>query len=146
MEYLGRNFILGLSAVCFFSSSQTMAESNQFFLNGSSLLNLCGSESLEEQAACEGYIIGVQDSIFSGHLQGYVNICFPKGVGTRQLRLNFIEHAKKNPSILHFAAEGLVAQSIAELFACKTGNEQKGFPNSNMSTSSLGCNSLLEKC
>ena len=48
-----------------------MASSNTFFLNGSTLLQLCTSQSLEEQAACEGYILGVQDSIFSGHLSGF---------------------------------------------------------------------------
>jgi hypothetical protein len=91
---------------------------NTFFLNGSTLLQLCTSQSLEEQAACEGYILGVQDSVFSGHLSDYVDICYPNGVGTRQLRLQFIQHANANPAKLHFAAEGLVAESVAMIFSC----------------------------
>ena len=95
-----------------------MGGANTFFLNGSTLLQLCTSQSFEEQAACEGYIIGVQDSIFSGHLSEFVEICYPAGVGTTQLRLQFINHASSNPAKLHFAAEGLVAESVAMIFSC----------------------------
>jgi len=107
---------------------------NTFFLNGSALLQLCTSQSFEEQAACEGYILGVQDSIFSGHLSEYLNICYPAGVGTRQLRLQFIQHANTNPAKLHFAAEGLVAESVAMMFSCQTNQVR---PETNNAANSL---------
>ena len=110
---------LFLASFFFLVPSVAFCGANTFFLNGSTLLQLCTSESFEEQAACEGYILGVQDSIFSGHLSDYVNICFPAGVGTRQLRLQFIQYANNNPAKLHFAAEGLVAESVASIFSCK---------------------------
>ena len=111
---------LFLASFFFLVPSVAFCGANTFFLNGSTLLQLCTSKSFEEQAACEGYILGVQDSIFSGHLSDYVNICFPAGVGTRQLRLQFIQHANNNPAKLHFAAEGLVAESVASIFPCPT--------------------------
>ena len=110
---------LFLASFFFLVPSVAFCGANTFFLNGSTLLQLCTSESFEKQAACEGYILGVQDSIFSGHLSDYVNICFPAGVGTRQLRLQFIQYANNNPAKLHFAAEGLVAESVASIFSCK---------------------------
>ena len=119
MASRGRWAHLFLASLFYFCPSIAVASSNTFFLNGSTLLQLCTSQSLEEQAACEGYILGVQDSIFSGHLSDYVNICFPAGVGTRQLRLQFIQHANNNPAKLHFAAEGLVAESVASIFSCR---------------------------
>jgi hypothetical protein len=78
--------------------------------------------------------LGVQDSIFSGHLSEYLNICYPAGVGTRQLRLQFIQHANTNPAKLHFAAEGLVAESVAMIFSCQT-NQVK--PETNNAANSL---------
>ena len=119
MASLGSWPHLFLASLFFLVPSVAFSGANTFFLNGSTLLQLCTSESFEEQAACEGYILGVQDSIFSGHLSDYVNICFPAGVGTRQLRLQFIQYANNNPAKLHFAAEGLVAESVASIFSCK---------------------------
>ena len=119
MASLGSWPLLFLASLFFLVPSAAFSGANTFFLNGSTLLQLCTSESFEEQAACEGYILGVQDSIFSGHLSDYVNICFPAVVGTRQLRLQFIQYANNNPAKLHFAAEGLVAESVASIFSCK---------------------------
>ena len=119
MAFLGKWLGLVLVIISHLSPSVALGGANTFFLNGATLLQLCASQSLEEQAACEGYILGVQDSIFSGHLSKYVNICFPAGVGTKQLRLQFIQHANNNPAKLHFAAEGLVAESVASIFSCK---------------------------
>ena len=146
MACLGKYLVINATILCFVCSFELKADSNQFFLNGATLLNLCGSQSLEKQAACEGYIIGVQDSIYSGHLKNHINICFPKGVGTRQLRLNFIDYAKRNAEALHYAAEGLVAESVAGIFSCKTQNKNIENQFNKFAPSYLGCNSLLENC
>jgi len=137
LAFRGSRAGLFLTSLICLAPLVALGGASTFFLNGSTLLQLCASDSLEQQAACEGYILGVQDSIYSGHLSKYINICFPAGVGTRQLRLQFIQHANNNPAKLHFAAEGLVAESIASIFSCRVAVSEDGEQTAE--------NSLLER-
>jgi hypothetical protein len=80
---------------------------------------MCRDENTSNQAACEGYILGVQDTIYSGYLSQHFNLCFPNGVSPAQLRLQLIQFMEKNPDTLNFAAEGVVARSLEIKFACQ---------------------------
>ena len=54
-----------------------LAGSNVLFFNGGQLYNMCKDTNTINQAACEGYILGVQDTIYSGYLSQHFNLCFP---------------------------------------------------------------------
>ena len=56
------------------------AGSTKYFYNGTKLYNLCRAESAIDEALCEGYILGVQDAIYSGHLSDHFSLCLPEGV------------------------------------------------------------------
>ena len=94
------------------------AGSTKYFYSGTKLYNLCRSDTPINEALCEGYILGVQDSIYSGHLSEHFNVCLPEGVEPDQLRLQLINFIENNPNIMNFAAEGLVAKSLETSCAC----------------------------
>ena len=95
------------------------AGSTKFFYNGTKLYNLCRAENVIDEALCEGYILGVQDAIYSGHLSDYFSICLPEGVEPDQIRLLLIRFTENNPDIMNFAAEGLVAKTLETSYSCK---------------------------
>ena len=94
------------------------AGSTKYFYSGTKLYNLCRADTPINEALCEGYILGVQDSIYSGHLSEHFNVCLPEGVEPDQLRLQLINFIENNPNIMNFAAEGLVAKSLEISYAC----------------------------
>ena len=95
------------------------AGSTKYFYNGTQLYNLCRAETAIDEALCEGYILGVQDAIYSGHLSEHFSICLPEGVEPDQIRLMLIRFIENNPDIMNFAAEGLVAKTLETSYSCK---------------------------
>ena len=95
------------------------AGSSKYFYNGTKLYNLCRAENSIDEALCEGYILGVQDAIYSGHLSEHFSVCLPEGVEPDQIRLQLIRFIEQNPDIMNFAAEGLVAKTLETSYACK---------------------------
>ena len=95
------------------------AGSSKYFYNGTKLYNLCRAGNSIDEALCEGYILGVQDAIYSGHLSEHFSLCLPEGVEPDQIRLQLIRFIEKNPDIMNFAAEGLVAKTLETSYACK---------------------------
>ena len=95
------------------------AGSTKYFYNGTKLYNLCRAENSIDEALCEGYILGVQDAIYSGHLSDHFSLCLPEGIEPDQIRLQLIRFIENNPDIMNFAAEGLVAKSLETSYSCK---------------------------
>ena len=95
------------------------AGSTKYFYNGTKLYNLCRADTPIDEALCKGYILGVQDAIYSGHLSDHFNLCLPEGVEPDQIRLQLIRYIENNPNIMNFAAEGLVAKTLETTYACK---------------------------
>jgi len=95
------------------------AGSTKYFYNGTKLYNLCRAENAIDEALCEGYILGVQDAIYSGHLSDHFSICLPEGVEPDQIRLLLLRFIENNPDIMNFAAEGLVAKTLETSYSCK---------------------------
>ena len=93
--------------------------STKSFYNGTKLYNLCRAENTIDEALCEGYILGVQDAIYSGHLSDHFNVCLPEGVEPDQIRLQLIRLIGNNPDIMNFTAEGLVAKTLETSYACE---------------------------
>ena len=118
MRKIYENFILVLLLVFFGFSNKAYAGSNMLFFTGNQLYNLCRSDDRLNQSACEGYILAINDAIYSGYLSTHFSLCFPNGVGTSQLRLQLIKFMEKNPENLNYAAEGLVAKSLELSYAC----------------------------
>ena len=96
------------------------AGSNVQFLNGEKLLEICRDSKEVNQAACEGYILGIQDAINSGHLEKHLSLCFPKGVSPKDLRLKLINFIEVMPQTAKFSGESVVAKSLELHYKCKS--------------------------
>ena len=102
-----------------FLISGVQASSSDAFFRANQLYSLCNSEVKFDNAFCEGYIIGVNDSVFSGHLNNAIQVCYPEGVTIEQLRLVLVKYMETVPEKLHFVAEGIVAEGLAAVFQCQ---------------------------
>ena len=101
------------------SIHSSFAGSNVQFLNGAKLLSMCEDTNSVNQSACEGYILGIQDAINSGHLSQFFNLCIPDGITPKDLRLQIINFIEVNPQTINFAGESVVAKSLELNFKCK---------------------------
>ena len=59
-------------------SNSPSAEENTYFLTSKSLLTYCQSNLPAEDGICQGYLAGVADSVYSGHLSDFISICVPR--------------------------------------------------------------------
>ena len=109
--------------VCFCFSlsvlSKSYAKSNVVFLSGDRLLSMCKDKELVNQSACEGYILGVQDSIAAGHLSNHFDLCFPDGITPKKLRLDLINFLEVLPSMNKFSGDNVVAKYLELNYRCK---------------------------
>lgn len=115
MAFLG-NLIPAI--VFTFVVTPAFAESNFVGVQGNLLFNLCDSDDPNDVSSCNGYILGVLDSIYSGHLKEHFDLCFPPGINVTQMRLMIMKYMEQNPENLNMAAEGFVAKAMELAFAC----------------------------
>ena len=103
------------------STANTSAHSSSSLgiLKANELYSYCSSEQAVDHSFCEGYIIGVNDSMFSGHLSNVFQVCFPPGISIEQLRLVLIKYMETIPEKLHYIADGIVAEGLATVFQCQ---------------------------
>lgn len=94
------------------------AEENTYFLTSKSLLTYCQSNLPAEDGICQGYLAGVADSVYSGHLEDFISICVPKGVTTAELKALFISYAMEYPEFFERAADGLFTDALVSKFSC----------------------------
>jgi hypothetical protein len=111
--------VLSCLALTLFIISGVQASSSEAFLRANQLYSLCSSEVKLDNAVCEGYIIGVNDSVFSGHLSNIFQVCYPAGITIEQLRLVLVKYMETVPERLHFVAEGIIAEGLATVFQCQ---------------------------
>ena len=110
---------LSCLALTLFIISGVQASSSEAFLRANQLYSLCSSEVKLDNAVCEGYIIGVNDAVFSGHLSNIFQVCYPAGITIEQLRLVLVKYMETVPEKLHFVAEGIVVEGLATVFQCQ---------------------------
>ncbi len=91
-------------------------------LSGLELLERCESDPGERRGSCVGYLLGVaQVMTISEKSGGHQQACIPQGTGItwNQLRLIYIDWAKRNPAELHYGAVFIAKAAIQEAFPCE---------------------------
>jgi hypothetical protein len=69
--------------------NKTYAASNNLFFTGAQLLTYCKSDNSYEQGICDGYIIAVNDVIFSID-EKKTKICVPQNLSIKKLDYLFL--------------------------------------------------------
>jgi Rap1a immunity proteins len=84
------------------------------FMTGNLLYATCTSGNT---SICEGYIIGVADTLAGYYAKGQV--CFsPPGVTADQVRDVVVRYIASNPAQRHFGAAGMIVRALASAFPC----------------------------
>jgi len=106
-------------ALCLWSTKVDAA-----FYTGNDMYINCTTEKgdnlyYQNRAFCMGFVSAVADVMWSKHTLHGFRSCRPKsGVTLGQAVDVFIIYLRDNPSIRHFIAESLVAESLSLAFPC----------------------------
>ena len=120
MEVLKRHLlILLILPKLLFVTKSIYADSNQLFFTGSTLYNFCRDSNIAHQSACEGYILSINDNMFSNEYKNDYKVCYPKGVSPAQLRLQLVKFIENNPDYMNEPANTIVIKSLLNKYKCK---------------------------
>jgi hypothetical protein len=89
---------------------------------GNSLLELCESKDVSEQAFCLGYVVGATDvdSMDGAAFPERRRSCAPDNVTNGQQRDIVVKYLKEHPEERHILAAILVVKAMAKAFPCKS--------------------------
>ena len=101
-----------------FITSKSYAASNNLFFTTAQLMTYCKSENLYEQGICDGYIIAVNDVIYSLKKEK-TNICIPENLSIKNIRLSIVNFIIDNAELMSFEANKVVGKFFVSSFKCK---------------------------
>ena len=98
--------------------NKTYAASNNLFFTAAQLLSYCKSNNLYEQGICDGYIIAVNDVIFSINKKK-TDICIPQNLSIKEIRLSVLSFIIDNAELMSVEANKVVGKFFIDNFKCK---------------------------
>ena len=98
--------------------TKTYAASNNLFFTAAQFLSYCKSNNLYEQGICDGYIIAVNDVIFSID-EKETNICIPQNLSIKKIRLSILSFIIDNAELMNVEANKVVGKFFVNNFECK---------------------------
>ena len=98
--------------------NKTNAASNNLFFTAAQLVTYCKSDNLYEQGICDGYIIAVNDVIFSINKKK-TDICIPQNLSIKKIRLSVLSFIIDNAELMSVEANKVVGKFFVDNFKCK---------------------------
>ena len=98
--------------------NKTNAASNNLFFTAAQLVTYCKSDNLYEQGICDGYIIAVNDVIFSINKKK-TDICIPQNLSIKKIRLSVLSFIIDNAELMSVEANKVVGKFFVNNFKCK---------------------------
>ena len=98
--------------------NKTNAASNNLFFTAAQLVTYCKSDNLYEQGICDGYIIAVNDVIFSINKKK-TDICIPQNLSIKEIRLSVLSFIIDNAELMSVEANKVVGKFFIDNFKCK---------------------------
>ena len=98
--------------------NKTNAASNNLFFTAAQLVTYCKSNNLYEQGICDGYIIAVNDVIFSINKKK-TDICIPQNLSIKKIRLSVLSFIIDNAELMSVEANKVVGKFFVDNFRCK---------------------------
>ena len=98
--------------------NKTNAASNNLFFTAAQLVTYCKSDNLYEQGICDGYIIAVNDVIFSINKKK-TDICIPQNLSIKKIRLSILSFIIDNAELMSVEANKVVGKFFIDNFKCK---------------------------
>ena len=98
--------------------NKSNAASNNLFFTAAQLVTYCKSNNLYEQGICDGYIIAVNDVIFSINKKK-TDICIPQNLSIKKIRLSVLSFIIDNAELMSVEANKVVGKFFVNNFKCK---------------------------
>ena len=98
--------------------NKSNAASNNLFFTAAQLVTYCKSDNLYEQGICDGYIIAVNDVIFSIDKKR-TDICIPQNLSIKKIRLSVLSFIIDNAELMSVEANKVVGKFFVNNFECK---------------------------
>ena len=98
--------------------NKTNAASNNLFFTAAQLVTYCKSDNLYEQGICDGYIIAVNDVIFSINKKK-TEVCIPQNLSIKKIRLSVLSFIIDNAELMSVEANKVVGKFFVNNFKCK---------------------------
>ena len=98
--------------------NKSIAASNNLFFTSAQFMTYCKSKNIYEQGVCDGYIIAVNDVIYTLNKKK-VNICIPQNISIKKIRLSLISFVIDNAELMSVEANKLIGKFFLNSFKCK---------------------------
>ena len=98
--------------------NKSNAASNNLFFTAAQLVTYCKSNNLYEQGICDGYIIAINDVIFSINKKK-TDICIPQNLSIKKIRLSVLSFIIDNAELMSVEANKVVGKFFVNNFKCK---------------------------
>ena len=110
-------FIIFLLFNIIFANSVNAASNNLFFTTAQ-FMTYCKSDNLYEQGICDGYIIAVNDVIYSID-KNKTAICIPPNISIKNIRISVIDFIIDNAELMSVEANKVIGDFFLYTFRCK---------------------------
>ena len=109
-----------LAIICFnlFLINKSIAASNNLFFTTAQFMTYCKSKNIYEQGICDGYIIAVNDVIYTLDKKK-VYICIPQNIPIKKIRLSLISFVIDNAELMSLEANKMIGKFFLNSFKCK---------------------------
>jgi len=104
--------------ISFLFINKTLAASNNLFFTSAQFVTYCKSKNIYEQGICDGYIIAVNDVIYSLDKEK-INICIPQNIPVKKIRLSLISFIIDNAELMSVEANKMIGKFFLNTFSCK---------------------------
>ena len=102
----------------FFITPKSFAASNNLFFTTAQFMTYCQSDNLYELGICDGYIISVNDMIYSLDKETS-QICINENISIKTIRLSVINFIIDNAELMSVEANKVIGQFFINNFKCK---------------------------
>ena len=101
-----------------FLSNKVYSASNNLFFTTAQFITYCKSQKPYEQGICDGYIIAVNDVIYSLKKEK-TNICIPENISIKNIRVSIVNFIIDNAELMSFEANKVVGKFFINNFRCR---------------------------
>jgi hypothetical protein len=110
--------IISVCLLVIFFTTKSYSASNNLFFTTAQLMTYCKSKNLYEQGICDGYIIAINDVIYSLKKEN-TNICVPDNISIKNIRLSIVNFIIDNAELMSFEANKVIEKFFVSSFKCK---------------------------
>ena len=109
---------LAIISISLLFINKSIAASNNLFFTTAQFITYCKSKNIYEQGICDGYIIAVNDVIYTLDKKR-VNICIPQNIPIKKIRLSLISFVIDNAELMSVEANKMIGKFFLNNFQCK---------------------------